>query len=156
MERIVVQTVWSYSEDIGMKFGIDKCALLELERRRLVRSAGIELPDGERMKELDQQGYKYLGVIQLDKIMNKEMKENIGNEYNMRVKLICKSNLNVGNFISGMNAWAIGVMRYSGGIIDWTKEELQDMDQKTRKMMTLNVVCILVWQDCRRKDGEHS
>ena len=31
----------------------------------------------------------------------------------------------------GHPAWAIGVMRYSGGIIDWTKEELQDMDQKT-------------------------
>ena len=31
----LVQTVWSYSEDIGMKFGIDKCAVLELERGRL-------------------------------------------------------------------------------------------------------------------------
>ena len=29
-------------------------------------------------------------------------------------------------------------MRYSGGIIDWTKEELQDMGRKTRKIMTLN------------------
>ena len=24
----LVQTVWSYSEDIGMKFGIDRCAVL--------------------------------------------------------------------------------------------------------------------------------
>ena len=70
--------------------------------------------------------------------MNKEMKENIGNEYIRRVKFICKSNLNAGNFISGSNAWAIGVMRYNGGIIDWSKEELQDMDRKTRKIMTLN------------------
>ena len=31
------------------------------------------------MKEEDQEGYKYLGVLQLDKT-NKEMKENIGNE----------------------------------------------------------------------------
>ena len=50
-------------------------------RGRLVRSEGIEWPDGERMKEVDQEGYKYLGVLQLDKTMNKEMKENIGNEY---------------------------------------------------------------------------
>ena len=134
----LVQTVWSYSEDIGMKFGIDKCAVLGLERGRLVRSEGIELPDGERMKEVDEEGYKYLGVLQLDKILYKDMKENIRNEYIRRVKLICKSKLNAGNFISGMNAWAIGVMRYSGGIIDWTKEELQDMDRKTRKIMTLN------------------
>ena len=26
----LVETVWSYSEDIGMKCGIDKCAVLEL------------------------------------------------------------------------------------------------------------------------------
>ena len=70
--------------------------------------------------------------------MNKEMKESIGKEYIRRVKLICKSKLNAGNFISGMNAWAIGVMRYTGGIIDWTKEELQDMDRKPRKIMKLN------------------
>ena len=68
----------------------------------------------------------------------KEMKENVGNVYIRRVKLICKSNLNVGNFTSALNAWAIGVMRYSGGIIDWTKEEFQDMDRKIRKIMTLN------------------
>ena len=134
----LVQTVWQYSEDIGMTFGIDKCAVLELERGRLVRSEGIELPDGERMKEVDQEGYKYLGVLQLDKVMNMEMKESIRNEYIRRVKLICKSKLYAGNFITGMNAWAIGVMRYSGGIIDWTKEELQIMDRKTRKIMTLN------------------
>ena len=34
----LVKTVWSCSEDIEMKFGIDKCAVLELERGRLVRS----------------------------------------------------------------------------------------------------------------------
>ena len=55
-----------------MKFGIDKCAVLELERGR---SEGIELPEGERMKEVDQQGYKYIGEPQLDETMNKEVKE---------------------------------------------------------------------------------
>ena len=57
----LVQTVWNYSEDIGMKFDMDKCEVLELERGKLVRSEGIELPDGENIKELDQEGYKYLG-----------------------------------------------------------------------------------------------
>ena len=65
-----------------MKFGIDKCAVLELETGRLVRSEGIELLDGERIIELDQEQYKYL-----DKSMDKEKKENIENEYIGRVKL---------------------------------------------------------------------
>ena len=41
----IVQTVWTYSED---KFGIDKCAVLELERWRLVRSERIEWRKAER------------------------------------------------------------------------------------------------------------
>ena len=53
----LVEIVWSYLEGIGMKFGIDKCTVLELERGRLVRVQGIELPDGERMKDVDQEGY---------------------------------------------------------------------------------------------------
>ena len=41
-----------------MNVDIDKCAVLELERGRLVRSEERELADGERMKEVDQEGYK--------------------------------------------------------------------------------------------------
>ena len=99
------------------------------------------MPDSERMKEVDQEGYnKYLGILQLDKTINKEMKENIGNED-------IRTLLNAGNFISGFNAWAI-FMRYSKGIIDWTKEELQDMDQRTRNIMTDFCTQEVVWQDC--------
>ena len=60
------------------------------------------------MKEVDQGGYKYLGVLQLDNVMNKEMKESIGDENIRRVKLICKLNLNAANFISGINSSATG------------------------------------------------
>ena len=45
--------VWSYSEDIGMKFGVDKCAVLILERVTQVMSQVIELPGRKRMKEVD-------------------------------------------------------------------------------------------------------
>ena len=71
-------------------------------KREASKEWGIELLDGERMKEVDQKGYKVLYLE--DNTMNKEMKGNIGNEYIRRVKLICKSNLNVGNFISGLDA----------------------------------------------------
>ena len=49
----LVQTVWSYSEDIRMKFGIDKCGVLELEGGREVKREGIEFPNGKRMKQVD-------------------------------------------------------------------------------------------------------
>ena len=78
------------------------------------------------------------------------MKESIGHWYISRMKSICKSNKNPEYLISGLNAWAIGVMRYSGRIINWTKEEFQDIDRKTRKIMTLNSVARLYM---KRKEG---
>ena len=58
-----------------MLFGLGKCAVLVLKRRKMVRTKGIVLPDGKRMIEVNLDGYKYLGVSQLDSNMNSEMKE---------------------------------------------------------------------------------
>ena len=37
-----IQTVHVFSEDIGMEFGIEKCAMLVLEKGKIVKSIGIE------------------------------------------------------------------------------------------------------------------
>ena len=51
--------------------------------------------------------------------------------------MLVKSELYAGNLVKGINTWAIGVVRYSAGVLDWTKEDLRQMDVKTRKMLTL-------------------
>ena len=38
----------------------------------------------------------------------------------------------------GINAWAVGVVRYSAGIVDWTMEEVANMDRRTRKILAMN------------------
>ena len=134
----LIQTVRIFSDDVGMVFGLDKCAVLVLKRGKMVRTEGIELPDGKRMREVNLDGYKYLGVLQLDSIMNREMKEKVKSEYIRRVKKLLRSQLNGGNVIAGMNAWAVGIIRYGAGVLDWTKEELKSIDIKTRKLMTMN------------------
>ena len=40
----LVQTVCAFSEDIGMEFGIDKYVMLVMEKRKIVKSVGVELP----------------------------------------------------------------------------------------------------------------
>ena len=72
----------------------------------------IELSDGKRMREVNIDGYKYLGVLQLDSIMNRELKEKVKSKYFRRVKNLLRSQLNRGNVIVGMNAWAVGIVRY--------------------------------------------
>ena len=41
----LVQTVCVFSRDIGMEFGIEKCVMLVMEKGKIVKSVGIELPD---------------------------------------------------------------------------------------------------------------
>ena len=61
----LVQTVRVFSEDIGIKFGIEKYAILVMDKGKIVKSVGIELPDGKVIKSL-QEGeiYKYLGILE--------------------------------------------------------------------------------------------
>ena len=75
--------------------------------------------------------------MQLDKILNTKMKGKITSEYVWRVKKLCRSKLNGGNLISGINTWAVSVLRYSAGIVDWTVEELVSMD-RTWKILAMN------------------
>ena len=48
----LVQAVRVLSEDIGMEFGIEKCAMLLMEKGKIVKSVGIELPDDKVIKSL--------------------------------------------------------------------------------------------------------
>ena len=49
-----VQTIHIFSKGIGMEFGIEKCAMLVIEKGKIVKSVGIELPDGRVIKPLQE------------------------------------------------------------------------------------------------------
>ena len=49
----MISTVKLLSDDIGMEFGIKKCGVLVLKRGTVVSSEGVEIPDGERIKEVE-------------------------------------------------------------------------------------------------------
>ena len=52
--------------------------------------------------------------------------------------MILKSKLNGRNKITTLNTWAVSILRYGAGILKWNKNELQETDRKTRKLMTIN------------------
>ena len=64
-----------------MEFGIKKCGVLVLKRGTVVSSEGVEMPDGERIKEVEKNGYRYLGILEYNKIKESKMKENFQKEY---------------------------------------------------------------------------
>ena len=48
-----------------MDFGIEKYAMLVMEKEKIVKSVGIELPDGKVTKSLQEdESYKYLGILE--------------------------------------------------------------------------------------------
>ena len=53
----LVQTVRIVSVDIGMEFGIEKCARVNIQRGKVTRTKGIQMPDGNYIKDIDETGY---------------------------------------------------------------------------------------------------
>ena len=136
----LVHTVRVFSSDTGMDFGIEKCATMVTKRGKLDKSEVIRLPDGRIIRSIgdDAEGYKYLGVLEVDDIMHGEVKRSMKKEYIRRVKKTLCSKLNAGNAIRAINSWAVSLLWYSGGIVNWTKSELAELDRKTRKLLTIH------------------
>ena len=114
-----------------MEFGIKKCEILTMKRGKIVKSQGTKLPDGEVMKQVGQEEYTYLGIIELDKIKETEMKEKIAKEYRRRQRLILKYKLNGRNKVTAINTWAVAISKYGAEIIQWKASELKDLDRKS-------------------------
>ena len=77
------------------------------------------------------------------------MNELFRKEYLRRVKLITKSKLNGRNKIMAASTWAVSLIRYGAGILKWNKNELQEIDRKTRKVMKINKE-LHPWSDISR------
>ena len=70
-----------------MEFRIEKCAMLVMEKRKILKSIGIDLPDGNVIKSLQEgENYKYLGILEADKFLEEKMKLNVSKEYIRRIR----------------------------------------------------------------------
>ena len=101
---------------------------------------GMELPYPDKFRTFgEKETYKYLGILEADTI-KPEMKEKIKKEYFRRTRKLLETKLLSRNLIKGINTWAVTLVRYSGPFLKWTREELKQMNQKTRKLMTMHKV----------------
>ena len=73
-------------------------------------------------------GYEYLGILVASDIIHNEMKDKIQNEYYRRVRKLTLSKLNGGNTIRAIDRLAVLLVRYSAGVLKWTKDELKVME----------------------------
>ena len=82
--------------------------------------------------------YKYLGLdenIQYDGSINKGK---ILKEYFRRVKAIWSSKLNSRNKTIAHNTFALPILVPTAGILEWTLQEIEEVDKKTRKLLCMS------------------
>ena len=71
----LVSTIEAFSQDIGVEFGIKKCDVVIMNRRKVKSTDEIELPSDEKIREVVEDGYKYLGILKYDRVKEQEIKD---------------------------------------------------------------------------------
>ena len=125
-----MSTLDVFSQGIDVEFSIKKCGVIIMNRGKVKSTDGIELPSGENIREIEEGGYKYLGIMEYDRVKEQEMKDKFSNEYFRRTKLLFKSKLNGRNKIMALNTWAVSILRYGAGILKWNKNEPQKWNER--------------------------
>ena len=108
-----------------------------LKKEKLLKFDEIHLPNQEKIKEEDENGYTYFGIPGLDKIKEYKMKIKVAAEYKRRLRLILKPSLNGKNKIQAINTLAVALLIYGAGFINWKVDELKKMERMTRKTLTM-------------------
>lgn len=122
----------TFSTDIGMSFGLNKCRTLSVSRGKIIVNGFEEVQGGRIEPMTEDDTYTYLGHIQSRRILHKQIKEKVAFEYFKRLKEILKSNLNGKNTFKAINGYAIPVLTYTFGTVKWTDTDIDNLQRKTR------------------------
>ena len=116
-----------------------KCAMLVMKSGKRHLTGGMELPNQDKTRTLvENETYKYLGILEADTIKRVQMKDKFQKEYLRRTRKLLETKLSSRNLIKGINTWTVPLVRYSGPFLKWTRDELKQMDKRTRKLMTMH------------------
>ena len=69
-----------------MEFGLPKCGVLIMKRGKVANSEGTSIPHEKMMKNIEEDEYKYLAILEADGAKHEEMKGQISKEYIRRVR----------------------------------------------------------------------
>ena len=104
----LIHTVRIYSQDTGMDFGREKCAMLVMKSGKRHLTDGMELPNQDQIRTLaENETYQYLGILEADTIKQAEMEDKIKKEYLRRTRKLLETKLSRRNLIKGINTRAI-------------------------------------------------
>ncbi|XP_045466652.1 uncharacterized protein LOC123675347 [Harmonia axyridis] len=110
--RRLLEIVSQFSDSIGMSFGIEKCATLDVIRGKI---------QNERLATT---------------LMNQTFIPSLGVGDSYKITILLKSKLNARSLFTAINIWAMPTITYSFGILTWSTTELKEMDRAIRSLLT--------------------
>jgi hypothetical protein len=126
LDKLLDKTA-EFSKDIAMEFGVDKCAILSLKKGKFSEDSGYALNEGYIKAMENGETYKYLGFKQAHKNNHTEIKTELKRALTKQIITIMKTELNGKNKIKAINTWAIPLLTYSFGILNWARTDLESI-----------------------------
>ena len=126
-----------FTTDIKMEFSITKCKTTHIERGNWSTDSTQRTLQNETLQNLEKhETYKYLGFQQNTRIHHTEIKQHIQQQYKYRLTQLLKTKLNSRNLTKAINTYAIPILTYSFGIINWTTTDINNISIMTRTQLT--------------------
>ena len=135
----LVDLVFQFSTDIGMKFGLSKCKVVHLRGGKLLGRGGLSLGVGGEIDEMKPGDvYKYLGIEEADGIKHELVKEKVLKSMKYKLKKILATELNGKNLIQAINESVLPVISYTFSVVNWCESEVKGIDVRIRKHLNMN------------------
>ena len=132
-----LEVVTTFSNDIGMKFGENKCASLHIEKGLVKKSSPLNINHLAIQPVADGDSYKYLDIDEKITYNGPPNNEKVSKEYLNRVRKIWSSELYDFNKVIGHNSFAVPIITQIIWIIDWKIDEIRQIYISTRKLLTM-------------------
>jgi len=132
----LLTTLSLISEDICRKFGYCICNILTVNKGVVTRTDDFKAARVSEDVITSLVPTTVYGVLESSVFHHGDMKQKLSDEYRLRVRKLLCSYLTGKNIIQAINSCANPIIRFSAGIIDWTQQELQQLDRGTRKFLS--------------------
>ena len=124
----------------GLKCNEKKCAVIHVKRGQVEQGSGdMKIDDLKPIKSLDQHNtYKFIGVFQNTKQVDKQVLESAAKTYLQRLSIIWSSPLSDHAKVVASNQYALPVLTYLMWTQTWPIANIQQFDREGRKIIVEN------------------
>ena len=134
-----LEIVATFSKDIVMIFGEDKCTFLHIEKGIIKKSSALNIYHLTIQSVTDGDP----GIDENITCNGPLNKEKVSKGYLNRVRKRWSSELSNFNKVIVHNSFAVSIIIPTIGIIDWAIDEIRQIDINTRKLLTMTGSCHL-------------